>query len=166
MSWMDFKMANAMRAQKVNEDAKRVQVGKTQKGTGEKPTQVADDVLSKHASEAQKLNSYSKSQQLTQQKGTGEKATVVADDLMTRHTTNAQKLNSYSKSEQLGHQKGTGDSFSSGLDQQTEHALKSQKVASYSRAENLAHHKGDASLEANNSPADVVNSEGTAEEEG
>jgi len=38
MAWMDFKMAHAMKSQKLSEDSKRVQVGKTQKGTGEKPT--------------------------------------------------------------------------------------------------------------------------------
>lgn len=31
-----------MKAQKINEDSKRVQVGKTQKGTGEKPSQIGD----------------------------------------------------------------------------------------------------------------------------
>jgi hypothetical protein len=31
-----------MKAQKINEDSKRVQVGKLQKGTGEKPSQIAD----------------------------------------------------------------------------------------------------------------------------
>jgi hypothetical protein len=35
--------------------------------------------------EAQKKNSYSKSNQLTQQKGTGEKVTSVADDFHTKH---------------------------------------------------------------------------------
>jgi hypothetical protein len=61
--------------------------------------------------EAQKKNSYSKSNQLTQQKGTGEKVTSVADDFHTKHAVDAQKKNSYSKSNQLSQQKGTGDNL-------------------------------------------------------
>jgi hypothetical protein len=41
--------------------------------------------MNKHAQQAQKVNSYSKSQQLSQQKGTGEKHTQVADDVLTKH---------------------------------------------------------------------------------
>src|SRR4051794_24973685 len=106
MSWMDFKMAQAMKSQKINEDSKRVQVGKSQKGTGyvlslhppvivlylfvflsfftsDKHQAVAEDLMTKHAKDAQKVNSYSKSAQLTQQKGTGEKPNQISDDVLT-----------------------------------------------------------------------------------
>eukprot|EP01122_Echinamoeba_exundans_P007341 TRINITY_DN2235_c0_g1_i4.p1 TRINITY_DN2235_c0_g1~~TRINITY_DN2235_c0_g1_i4.p1 ORF type:complete len:466 (-),score=108.95 TRINITY_DN2235_c0_g1_i4:90-1487(-) len=146
MSWMDFKMAQAMKAQKINEDSKRVQVGKLQKGTGEKPSQIADDVMNKHAQQAQKVNSYSKAQQLSQQKGTGEKHTQVADDVLTKHATTSQKTASYAKSEQLSTQKGTGEKSAQVADQFTQHALAAQKVNSYSRSEVLAHQKGDAAV--------------------
>lgn len=38
-----------MRAQKLNEDSKRHQTGLAQKGTGEKPTQIADDLKTQQA---------------------------------------------------------------------------------------------------------------------
>jgi len=68
MSWMDFKMANAMKTQKQASDAKKTQVGQTQKGTGEKASQVAD----RHtmgALDTQKKVSYAKSTVDTHQKG-------------------------------------------------------------------------------------------------
>ena len=49
MSWMDFKMASAKKAQQIAEDSKRVQVGKAQKGTDAKATSVADDFHTKQA---------------------------------------------------------------------------------------------------------------------
>lgn len=53
---------------------------------------MTDSVQTKHAQDAQKVNSYSKQQQLTQQKGTGEKATAVADDVHTKHATGTLKV--------------------------------------------------------------------------
>ena len=53
---------------------------------------MTDSVQTKHAQDAQKVNSYSKQQQLTQQKGTGERATAVADDVHTKHATGTLKF--------------------------------------------------------------------------
>jgi len=68
MSWMDFKMANAMKTQKQASDAKKTQVGQSQKGTGEKASQVADKTTLGHL-DTQKKVSYAKSTVDTHQKG-------------------------------------------------------------------------------------------------
>eukprot|EP01117_Protostelium_nocturnum_P017813 TRINITY_DN7317_c0_g1_i1.p1 TRINITY_DN7317_c0_g1~~TRINITY_DN7317_c0_g1_i1.p1 ORF type:complete len:170 (+),score=58.09 TRINITY_DN7317_c0_g1_i1:36-545(+) len=48
MSWMDFKTAQAMKAQKLNENSKRSNIA-VQKGTGEKPTTSLDSISVKSA---------------------------------------------------------------------------------------------------------------------
>ena len=54
MSWMDFKTAQAMKAQKMNEDSRRTKHGIAQKGTGEKPNVGVDSFQVKTALNAPK----------------------------------------------------------------------------------------------------------------
>jgi len=58
--------------QQLTEQSRSEQL-QTQKGTGEKPQQVHDDVMMQHHMETQQLTEQSKGEQLTTQKGTGEK---------------------------------------------------------------------------------------------
>eukprot|EP01092_Planopodium_desertum_P008156 TRINITY_DN33905_c0_g1_i1.p1 TRINITY_DN33905_c0_g1~~TRINITY_DN33905_c0_g1_i1.p1 ORF type:complete len:160 (-),score=36.02 TRINITY_DN33905_c0_g1_i1:68-481(-) len=67
MSWMDFKTAQAMKAQKLSSDSKRAQLG-TQKGTKEKPSQTID-TLTKNRLDAQRKAEHAKREGLLHHKG-------------------------------------------------------------------------------------------------
>lgn len=81
-------------------------------GTGEKPTQTADDQLLAHVKETQKVASYSRAENQTTQKGTGEKPAQVADDALMQHAREAQKTASYARREDVSTQKALSSLFS------------------------------------------------------